>query len=132
MQDMDSSAQSTTETSTRRVLVVDDHLDSARGLEMMFEALGFEAQCATDGIDALRKAATFRPDLVVLDISMPKLDGYDTCGVLRAQPWAKDLRLIAVTGWKSDNLGERSRAAGFDDYLLKPVDFEALQKIVTQ
>lgn len=125
-----SSVSSSPKALARRVLVVDDHLDSARSLEMMFDALGFEAQCATDGIDALRKAASFRPHLVVLDISMPKLDGYDTCGVLRAQPWATDLRLIAITGWKSDELGEKSKAAGFDAYLLKPVDFDALKKIV--
>lgn len=125
-----SSSVASPKTATRRVLVVDDHLDSARSLEMMFEALGFEAQCATDGMDALRKASAFRPDLVVLDISMPKLDGYDTCSVLRAQPWAKDLRLIAITGWKSDQLKERSEAVGFDAYLLKPVDFEALHKLV--
>ncbi len=115
----------------RRALVVDDHEDSARALEMMLQALGFETEVAGDGIDALRRAAVFKPDLLLLDISMPKLDGYDTCGVIRAQPWAQDVRLVAVTGLDPDGLRERSEKAGFNAWLLKPVDFDNL-RLVTE
>jgi len=114
---------------TRKALVVDDHEDSARGLEMMLKSLGFETDVATDGIDALRRASVFQPDLFLLDINMPKLDGYDTCAVIRAQPWAEKVRLVAVTGADRDELRQRSEKAGFDAYLLKPVDFADLRRI---
>jgi Response regulators consisting of a CheY-like receiver domain and a winged-helix DNA-binding domain len=112
-----------------KALVVDDQEETARTLEMMLKSFGYETEVANDGIDGLRKAATFQPDLMLLDISMPKLDGYDTCGVIRAQPWASKVRLVAVTGWDPQEVKERSLAAGFDAYLLKPVDVSALQKI---
>jgi CheY-like chemotaxis protein len=112
-----------------KALVVDDHEDAARSLEMMLQSFGYDTEVAFDGIDGLRKATTFQPDLMLLDISMPKLDGYDTCGVIRAQPWAAKVRLVAVTGWDPQQLKERSEAAGFDAYLLKPVEFSALEKV---
>lgn len=114
---------------TRKALVVDDHEDSARGLEMMLKTLGYETDVATDGIDALRRASVFQPDLFLLDINMPKLDGYDTCGVIRAQPWAGKVRLVAVTGESHEEVQQRSEKAGFDAYLLKPVDFADLRRI---
>lgn len=112
-----------------KALVVDDHEDAARSLEMMLKTFGYETEVAIDGIDGLRKATSFQPDLMLLDISMPKLDGYDTCGVIRAQPWASKVRLVAVSGWDPQELKERSEAAGFDAYLLKPVDFAALERV---
>ena len=112
-----------------KALVVDDHEDSARTLELMLQSFGYETEVATDGIDGLRKATTFHPDLLLLDISMPKLDGYDTCGVIRAQPWGAKVRLVAVTGWDPQELKERSEAAGFDAFLLKPVDVAELKKV---
>lgn len=115
--------------SKRKALVVDDHEDSARGLEMMLKSIGYETEVAMDGIDALRRAAVFQPDLFLLDINMPKLDGYDTCGVIRAQPWAGKVRLVAVTGAAHDEVQQRSEKAGFDAYLLKPVDFADLRRI---
>ena len=96
---------------------------------MMLRSLGFETDVAGDGIDALRRAAAFKPDLLLLDISMPKLDGYDTCGVIRAQPWAQGVRLVAVTGHDPEGLRERSEKAGFDAWLLKPVDFDDLRGV---
>lgn len=116
---------------TRRALVVDDHQDSAMALAMMLRSLGFETEVATDGIDALRCATTFQPDLLLLDISMPKLDGIDTSGVIRAQPWARDVRLVAVTGHDPDGFRERSGTAEFDAWLLKPVDLIDLHPIAT-
>jgi CheY-like chemotaxis protein len=97
---------------------------------MMLKMLGYDAQTADNGMDALRKVSDFRPDLILLDISMPKLDGYDTCQVIRDQPWGKDVRLIAVTGKEPDEVQQRSEQVGFDAYLIKPVELDALRAIV--
>lgn len=110
-------------------LVVDDQPDTARTLELMLQSIGFQTEIAGDGIDGLRKAASLQPALMLVDISMPKLDGYDTCGVIRAQPWASKVRLVAVTGWDRKELQERSASAGFDAFLLKPVEFAELKKV---
>lgn len=116
------------EPAERHALIVDDHQDSAQGLALMLEALGYKTEIAANGIEALRKATASQPGLVLLDIGMPKLDGYDTCGVIRAQPWAGKTRIIAVTGKSWEEVQERSESAGFDDCLVKPVDFSTLEK----
>ena len=113
-----------------RALIADDHEDSARGLEMMLRMIGFETQIALDGIDALRKAKTFKPMLLLIDINMPKLDGFYTCGVIRVQPWAQQARVVAVTGYHDKNIETRSKEAGFDAFLLKPVDFSVLIRVI--
>lgn len=113
----------------RRALVVDDHEDSAKGLEMILKTLGYETAIANDGVDALRLANAFRPDLVLLDIGMPKLDGYDTCSVIRAQPWAGNVRMVAISGHQPEELRQHASKAGFDAWLTKPVDFEALRRL---
>ena len=113
----------------QRALVVDDHEDSARGIEIMLKSLGFETEVAGDGIDALRHASMFKPNLFLIDISMPKLDGYDTCGVIRAQPWAQGVRLVAIMGHAREEVRQRAQQAGFDAYLLKPVEFENLRRV---
>ena len=71
----------------------------------------------------------FKPNLFLIEISMPKLDGYDTCGGTRAQPWAQGVRLVAITGHAREDVRERAQQAGFDDYLLKPVEFEDLRRV---
>jgi len=114
----------------RRALVVDDHEDSAAALALMLKSLGHEVVVAHDGVDALRKALEFQPQLVLLDVQMPKLGGYDAGGVIRAQPWGKEVRLIAVTGKEKADVSAQAGRAGFNDYLLKPVDFERLKEAV--
>lgn len=109
-----------------RALVVDDLPDSAESLKMLLEHAGWSVDVAADGIEALRLANVSHPRLILLDISMPKLDGFDTCGVLRAQPWAAGSHMIAVTGHSMDEVEERARKVGFDAFLLKPVDPEEL------
>jgi CheY-like chemotaxis protein len=81
-----------------------------------------------DGFAALQRAAEFRPHVLVLDIGMPGLNGYDTCRRVRAEPWGRNAVIIAVTGWGSDEDRRRSREAGFDAHLVKPVDYTELQK----
>jgi CheY-like chemotaxis protein len=111
-------------------LVVDDNADSAAALKMMLRILGYDAEIAHDGTDVLRKATGLNPRLVLLDICMPKLDGYDTCGVLRAQPWGKDVRIVAITGQEKVEIENRSHKVGFDAYILKPVELELLREVV--
>lgn len=104
-----------------KVLVVDDNHDAAFSLGMLVEMLGHEVRTAYDGIEALDAAREFQPSLVLLDIGMPRMDGYETCRRLRAQPWGAAMRVIAVTGWGQDHDRHRSRQAGFDEHLVKPV-----------
>lgn len=116
--------------SAGKALVVDDHEDSAAAVAIFLRDLGYEVRIATDGIDALRQANRFHPHLVLMDLGMPKLDGFDACGVLRAQPWAAGLCLLAVTGFPEDVVRSRAKESGFDGYLLKPFDPVALKECV--
>ena len=85
---------------------------------------------ARDGVEALETAASIRPDLVLLDIGLPRLNGYDTCRRIREQPWGRRLTLVAVTGWGQDTDRRLSKDAGFDDHLVKPVDDTALGRLL--
>ena len=106
----------------RRVLVVDDNADAATMLEMLLRSLGHETRVAHDGARALRLAEEFRPEIVLLDIGMPGLDGYEVARRLRAMARERRLRIVAVTGWGQEADRQRSREAGFDLHLVKPVD----------
>lgn len=113
-----------------RVLVVDDNSDSALSMATMLELLGNETRTANDGVEALAAAADFRPDIVLLDIGMPKLNGYEVAKRLRKEEWGKDLLLVAVTGWGQDEDQRRSRDAGFDLHLVKPATLEDIQELL--
>jgi CheY-like chemotaxis protein len=106
----------------RRVLVADDNRDSAQTLAMVLDVMGHETRLANDGLQAVAIAAEFEPDIVLLDIGMPKLNGYEACRQIRAQPWARDVVMVAVTGWGHDEDRRRSKSAGFDLHLVKPLD----------
>ena len=106
----------------RRVLVVDDNVDAAAMLDMLLRSLGHETCVAHDGVEALRVAAEFRPDIVLLDIGMPGLDGYEVARRMRSLAKDRQLRIVAVTGWGQEADRLRSREAGFDLHLVKPVD----------
>ena len=112
----------------RRVLVADDNQDSAETLSLLVQTLGNEVRTANDGAHALEEAESFRPDVVLLDIGMPGLDGYEVARRIRAQPWGATVVLVALTGWGQDEDRRRSREAGFDRHLLKPVDIGPLQE----
>jgi PAS domain S-box-containing protein len=114
----------------RRVLIVDDSEDGAESLAMLLEFGGHETYKAHDGIAALEAAERLRPDAVLLDIGLPGLNGYEVCRRIRQTPWGKQLTLVALTGWGSDDDRDRSREAGFDVHLVKPVDFDALLKLL--
>jgi PAS domain S-box-containing protein len=115
----------------RRVLVVDDNTDAAESLATLVEMWGHEVRSAHDGPAALAAAEEFRPDVILLDIGLPGLTGYEVAGRLRARPEFQSVRLIALTGWGQDADRERSRAAGFELHLVKPVDPTELKKILS-
>ncbi len=112
--------------SSRRILVVDDNEDSANSLATFLQLLGNETYTAFDGIEALEKAAALQPDVVLLDIGMPKLNGYEAARRIRAQPWGQQVLLVAVTGWGQDEDRLKAREAGFDCHMVKPIDPAAL------
>ena len=105
----------------RRILVVDDNRDAALSLAELLTLMGNETQTAYDGLEALAVAETFRPDVALLDIGMPKLNGYEVCSRIRQQAWGKRMVLYALTGWGQDDDHQRSLAAGFDAHLVKPI-----------
>lgn len=116
--------------SARRVLVVDDNADAAHSLAALLRLAGNEAETALSGSDALEKAAASRPDVVLLDLGMPVMDGYDTCRAIREKPWGRDMVLVALTGWGHEEARLKSQQAGFDAHLTKPVEHAALSKLL--
>jgi two-component system, sensor histidine kinase len=115
-----------------RVLVVDDNVDAAASLAMVLESIGLPHRVAHDGASALREAAEFVPEVVLLDIGMPEMDGYEVARRLRGRPETREALLVAVTGWSQAQDRRRSRAAGFDHHFAKPVDIAALTALLGQ
>ncbi|WP_198321043.1 response regulator [Azohydromonas aeria] len=116
--------------SGRRILIVDDNADSADSLAMLLQLNGHEAHTAYDGLQAVELAAQLRPEVLLLDLGLPGLDGCEACRRIRQQPWAAQSLLVAVTGWGQAADRQRSADAGFDAHLVKPVDVVALEKLV--
>jgi PAS domain S-box-containing protein len=114
----------------RRLLIVDDRKDNADGLAMLLKMMGHEVQTAYDGEEAVVAAAQFKPEVVLLDIGMPGLDGYETCRHIRRQPGGKEVYLIALTGWGKTDDRRRTEEAGFDYHMVKPVDPDTLVKLL--
>ena len=114
----------------RRILVVDDNGDAAASLAMFLESLGHETCVAHDGEQALNMATLFRPDMVLLDIGMPGIDGYEVARRLRSLPQGIPLRIVAVTGYGRDIDRQQSREAGVDEHLVKPVSEVELARVL--
>jgi CheY-like chemotaxis protein/two-component sensor histidine kinase len=117
-------------TPPRRILIVDDNRDAAESLALLLSITGNQTRTAFDGLEAVEAAAAFEPDLVLLDIGLPKLNGYEACRRIRAQAWSKGTRLVALTGWGQEEDRSRASDAGFDGYMVKPVDYPALKKLL--
>ncbi|MDI1475592.1 PAS domain-containing protein [Polyangium sp. y55x31] len=115
-----------------RVLVVDDNVDNADSLAALLEIMGSEVRTAYDGEQALRIAESFKPTVMLLDIGMPRMNGYQVCRRLRELPWGRAIWLIAMTGWGQAEDRRQSREAGFDHHLVKPVDNTALMKLLAE
>lgn len=114
----------------RRILVVDDNEDSAESLAILLSLAGNETHIAYDGLEAIEATATFKPDVVLLDIGLPKLNGYEVARKIRDQPWGQTMVLVALTGWGQEEDRRRSRDAGFNHHLTKPVDPLALTNLL--
>jgi PAS domain S-box-containing protein len=117
-------------TPRKRVLVVDDNRDSAESLAMLLRLTGQDAHTVHDGRQALVVAEAYRPDLVLLDIGLPGIDGYEVARRLRSEPWTGTTALVALTGYGDDETRQRAQSAGFDRHMVKPVDFDALRRLV--
>jgi CheY-like chemotaxis protein len=115
-----------------QVLVVDDNRDGAASLAMFLSILGNDTRTAHDGLDAVELAEAFRPDAIVLDIGLPRLNGYDACRRIRSQPWGKDMMIVAATGWGQDEDRLRTAEAGFDHHLVKPIEPTVLQELLAE
>jgi CheY-like chemotaxis protein len=116
----------------RRVLVVDDNQDAADTLALLLELMGHQTRTAHDGLAALDAAAAFEPDVVLLDIGLPKMNGYDVCREMRRQPWGQRAFLVALTGWGQAEDQRKASEAGFDRHLVKPVEESVLQKLLDE
>jgi CheY-like chemotaxis protein len=114
----------------RRILVADDNVDAATGLTRMLNNLQYETRTAHHGLQALKVASEFHPDIALLDIGMPKLSGYEVAQRIREEAWGKDTILIAVTGWGQARDRSRSFEAGFNHHLVKPVDPKFLVQLL--
>ena len=117
-------------TPSRRILVVDDNRDAASSLARLLQLAGHETRLAHDGVEAVTAAAAFKPDVALLDIGLPELNGYDAAQAIRAQPSGMDIVLVALTGWGQEEDRRRSKSAGFDVHMVKPVDYPALTKLL--
>lgn len=124
------SGREPTPATPRRILVVDDNDDAAASLAELLELAGNETHVASDGLEAVEAAERLKPDLVLLDIGLPKLNGYEACRRIREQPWGKRMTLVALTGWGQEEDRQRSKEAGFDNHLVKPLDYDALMRVL--
>jgi CheY-like chemotaxis protein len=115
---------------TLRVLIVEDSLDAAQTLQDLLESIGYDVSVATTGPEGLQAALHLRPNVVLCDIGLPGLDGYQIAIRLRQQPASRSTRLIAVTGYGSDEDRRRAKEAGFDHHLTKPVDLDELESLL--
>ena len=117
-------------TAARRILVADDNRDSADSLALMLEMLGHEVACAHDGLEALESAKRSQPELVFMDLGMPRMNGYDAARQIRNQPACNGVVLVALTGWGQEEDRRRSYEAGFDYHIVKPIDFAVVEKLL--
>jgi PAS domain S-box-containing protein len=116
----------------RRILVVDDNRDGADSLAMMLRLMGNEVRTSYDGVEAVETAKQFHPEVVLMDVGMPRLNGLDATRRIRELAWGRDVTIIALTGWGQMGDRERSREAGCDGHLVKPVNLSDLEKLLTE
>ena len=115
----------------RRVLIVDDNRDSADSLAMLMQITGNKTYMAHDGVEAVEAAEKYRPEVVLLDIGLPGMNGHEVCRCVREQPWGKDIIVIALTGWGQEDDRRKSEEAGFNGHLVKPVDYDKLLELLS-
>ena len=117
-------------TKPRRILVTDDNRDAATSLALLLRHGGHAVEMAYDGRQAIEKAEVWRPDVMLLDLGMPEMNGYDVCRAIRQTAWGKDIQIVALTGWGQEQDRRNTREAGFDSHLVKPVDLAVLGDVL--
>jgi signal transduction histidine kinase len=115
-----------------RILVADDNSDAAESMGTLLRFMGNEVRIVRDGVQAVEEAAAFRPDLILLDIGMPRMNGYEAARQIREQHWGKDMYLVAISGWGQDEDKRRATDAGFDRHVTKPVEFAHLEQLIAE
>jgi CheY-like chemotaxis protein/two-component sensor histidine kinase len=125
-------APAATEAPRRRILVADDNHDAVESLATMLRLSGNEVHIASDGIEAVALAEQLVPDVVLMDIGMPRLNGREATRRIRGQAWGRGMVVIALTGWGQESDRRLSREAGCDDHLVKPVDFAELERLIAE
>jgi PAS domain S-box-containing protein len=116
----------------RRILVVDDNRDSATSMAMILRLTGNEVRTAHDGVEAVEVAEAFRPQVILMDVGMPRLNGYEATRRIRERPWGRSVLIIALTGWGQEGDRSQSREAGCDGHLVKPVNLPDLEKLLSE
>jgi CheY-like chemotaxis protein len=111
-------------------VIVDDNRDAADALATLLQMHGHTVQVFYDAAEGLKATERMRPEAVLLDIAMPKTDGYELCRRIRAQPWGRDLAAIAITGYGHEADVSKARAAGFDHHLIKLLNYESLERLL--
>jgi two-component system CheB/CheR fusion protein len=114
----------------KRVLIVEDNLDSVHSLVLLLQEMGHQVDYAINGYAALALAKRMRPQFVLLDLGLPGLDGFDVCRRIKGDPGTKEARVIAITGYRQDEYRTRSKAAGCELHLVKPVDPKVLEQLL--
>jgi len=126
----ETAATATVPVPTPRVLVVDDNHDAGDSLAMLLEMLGAQVQVARSGAEAIEAFPGYQPSLVLMDIGMPGMDGYEAARTLRSRFPAQRTLLVALTGWGQEDDRRRASEAGFDHHLVKPAEIEALEQLL--
>ena len=116
--------------SSRRILLADDLVDSVDSLSMLLRLMGHTVWTAQDGAEAFALAEVHRPEVLLLDLGMPRMDGYEACRRIREQPWGRDMLIVAVTGWGQKEDRRRTEEAGFDHHVVKPVEPQTLMNLL--
>lgn len=115
-----------------RILVADDNPDALESLALLLECDGHQVWKAANGAEAIELAAKWRPELALLDIGMPVLDGYEAARRMRSEDWGKRMMIVALSGWGQSSDVQRSRESGFDSHLVKPASFDALAQLLSR
>jgi len=127
------SAQPASECShKRRVLVADDNADAAESLALLLQMQGHETRTVADGLQAVEVAQAFRPDVIFMDVGMPRVDGIEATRRIRAEPWGGAILIVALTGWGQQNDRAQTREVGMDVHLVKPINLDSIAAILTQ
>ncbi len=114
----------------RRILIVDDNIDILMSMEILLDVMGYIVETESNGLEAIETARTFYPDLILMDIGMPQLNGYAVAKEIRKQSWGEKIFIVALTGWGQEQDKQDAKEAGFDFHITKPIKMDRLEKLL--